>query len=134
MAIPSITAIEIPQKSKGRIAMAIGAVVIIAFIVFARPAPELIVNGLFLGAMIALGAIGISLIYGILRFAHIAHGDFMTFGAYVTFFLVGQLFAMRPIGRFRKGRPHGLSRFGICSIVAEEALLAAQPVTVFGSR
>lgn len=53
---------------------------------------ELIVNGLFLGAIIALGAVGLSLIYGIHKFAHIAHGDFMTLGAYVALFLLGMLF------------------------------------------
>ena len=53
---------------------------------------ELVVNGLFLGAIIALGAIGLSLLYGILNFAHIAHGDFMTLGAYVALFLLGTLF------------------------------------------
>jgi branched-chain amino acid transport system permease protein/neutral amino acid transport system permease protein len=52
---------------------------------------ELVVNGLFLGAIIALGAIGLSLLYGILNFAHIAHGDFMTLGAYVAFFFLGTL-------------------------------------------
>ena len=99
--------------------MAIGAVVIIAFIVVDRPAPELIVNGLFLGAMIALGAIGISLIYGILRFAHIAHGDFMTFGAYVTFFLVGQLFPRI-----------GLDSTGFGPFTFGYPLLIALPITV----
>jgi branched-chain amino acid transport system permease protein/neutral amino acid transport system permease protein len=53
---------------------------------------ELVVNGLFLGAIIALGAIGLSLVYGILKFAHIAHGDFMTLGAYTTLFLLGTFF------------------------------------------
>ncbi|HJN87374.1 MAG: branched-chain amino acid ABC transporter permease [Dehalococcoidia bacterium] len=53
---------------------------------------ELVVNGLFLGMIIALGAIGLSLLYGILKFAHIAHGDFMTLGAYTGFFLLGNLF------------------------------------------
>jgi branched-chain amino acid transport system permease protein/neutral amino acid transport system permease protein len=52
---------------------------------------ELVVNGLFLGAIIALGAIGLSLLYGILNFAHIAHGDFMTLGAYVALFFLGTL-------------------------------------------
>ena len=51
-------------------------------------APGKMVNGLLLGSMIALGAIGITLIYSILRFAHIAHGDYMTLGAYVTLFLL----------------------------------------------
>jgi len=53
---------------------------------------ELVVNGLFLGAIMALGAIGLSLVYGIHKFAHIAHGDFMTLGAYVALFLLGMLF------------------------------------------
>ena len=49
----------------------------------------LIVNGVFIGAIIALGAIGITLIYGLLNFANIAHGDYMTLGAYVGLFVVG---------------------------------------------
>lgn len=53
---------------------------------------ELVVNGLFVGAIIGLGAIGLSLLYGILNFAHIAHGDFMTLGAYIAFFLLGTVF------------------------------------------
>ena len=40
--------------------------------------------GLVLGSIYALGAIGISMIFGILRFAHFAHGDMMTFGAYLA--------------------------------------------------
>ncbi|MEE9202508.1 MAG: branched-chain amino acid ABC transporter permease, partial [Dehalococcoidia bacterium] len=53
---------------------------------------ELVVNGLFLGTIIALGAIGLTMVYGILKFAHIAHGDFMTLGAYIALFLLGTLF------------------------------------------
>ena len=48
----------------------------------------LVVNGAILGAIIALGAIGLTLIYGILNFANIAHGDYMTLGAYLTLFIV----------------------------------------------
>ena len=43
---------------------------------------QLLVYGIVLGSIIALGAIGVSLIFGILRFAHFAHGDLMTLGAY----------------------------------------------------
>lgn len=35
-----------------------------------------------IGSVYALGAVGISMIFGILRFAHFAHGDLMTVGAY----------------------------------------------------
>ena len=40
--------------------------------------------GLTYGAQLALGALGVTLIYGILRFANFAHGDMMAFGAMVT--------------------------------------------------
>lgn len=37
---------------------------------------------LTIGSIYALGAVGISMIFGILRFAHFAHGDLMTLGTY----------------------------------------------------
>jgi branched-chain amino acid transport system permease protein len=49
---------------------------------------ELIVYGIVLGSIISLGAIGLSLVYGIIRFANFAHGDFLTAGAYVALFMV----------------------------------------------
>ena len=36
------------------------------------------------GAQLALGALGVTLIYGILRFSNFAHGDTMAFGAMST--------------------------------------------------
>jgi len=36
------------------------------------------------GAQLALGALGVTMIYGILRFSNFAHGDTMAFGAMVT--------------------------------------------------
>lgn len=36
------------------------------------------------GATLALGALGVTLIYGILRFSNFAHGDTMAFGAMIT--------------------------------------------------
>jgi neutral amino acid transport system permease protein len=44
---------------------------------------QLSINGLALGSIIALGAIGLTLSYGILRLSNFAHGDFMTLGAYL---------------------------------------------------
>lgn len=41
-----------------------------------------LIPGITLGAIYALGAVGVSMIFGILRFAHFAHGDLMTVGAY----------------------------------------------------
>ena len=45
-----------------------------------------VLNAAKIGSIYALGAVGITLIFGILRFAHFAHGDMMTFGALVAFF------------------------------------------------
>jgi branched-chain amino acid transport system permease protein len=50
-----------------------------------------VVPGIVLGCIYALGAIGVSLIYGVLRFGHFAHGDVMTFGAYIALSTVGLL-------------------------------------------
>lgn len=49
---------------------------------------ELVVYGIVLGSIISLGAIGLTLIYGIIGFANFAHGDLMSAGAYVALFLV----------------------------------------------
>jgi neutral amino acid transport system permease protein len=45
---------------------------------------QLIVNGIALGSIIALAAVGLTLTYGILKLSNFAHGDFMTLGAYLT--------------------------------------------------
>ncbi|HYY75031.1 MAG TPA: branched-chain amino acid ABC transporter permease [Gaiellaceae bacterium] len=41
-------------------------------------------NGLVTGSIIAIGAVGVSLVYGILRIVNFAHGDYLVFGAYVA--------------------------------------------------
>src|SRR5829696_5039933 len=42
-------------------------------------------NGLSLGAVYALGAVGLTLVYAILKLVNFAHGDFLTFGAYMAY-------------------------------------------------
>ncbi len=42
--------------------------------------------GVVTGSVLALGAIGLTLIYGILKFAHFAHGDSMMLAGYLAFF------------------------------------------------
>lgn len=55
-----------------------------------------LIPGFVLGAIYALGAIGVSMVFGILRFAHFAHGDLMTLGAY--FALTGvAVFGLSPL-------------------------------------
>lgn len=47
-----------------------------------------LIPALVIGSIYALGAIGISLLYSILRFAHFAHGDMMTIGAYIALAMI----------------------------------------------
>jgi neutral amino acid transport system permease protein len=49
--------------------------------------PQLIINGIALGSIIALGAVGLTLTYGILRLSNFAHGDYMTLGAFLAWML-----------------------------------------------
>jgi neutral amino acid transport system permease protein len=44
-------------------------------------------NGLSLGSVYALGAVGLTLVYGILKLVNFAHGDFLTFGAYMAYLM-----------------------------------------------
>jgi len=48
---------------------------------------QLLANGIATGSVIALAAVGVSLVYGILRLVNFAHGDFMVFGAFVAVWL-----------------------------------------------
>ncbi len=45
---------------------------------------QLAANGLVIGSILAIGAVGVSLIYGILGFVNFAYGDVMAFGAFVA--------------------------------------------------
>ncbi|MFN3449030.1 MAG: branched-chain amino acid ABC transporter permease [Roseococcus sp.] len=50
-----------------------------------------LIPGLVLGSIYALAAAGVSLVYGVMRFANFAHGDLMTWGAYAALVAVGLL-------------------------------------------
>ncbi|NLL37563.1 MAG: branched-chain amino acid ABC transporter permease [Fretibacterium sp.] len=49
-----------------------------------------IINGLSLGSVYALIAVGYSLVYSILLFSNFAHGGFLVVGGYVCYFLLTQ--------------------------------------------
>ena len=78
---------------------------------------RLAVYGVMLGSIIALGAVGLSLIYGVMRFANFAHGELMAVVAYVALALVTVL---------PQGRPLGPLSFGWELLLA---LVIATPVT-----
>lgn len=77
---------------------------------------SLTVWGVMLGGVIALGSIGLTLVYGVLKFPNFSHGALVTLGAYVAFVVLALLPetpALRPFS------------FGWELLVA---LLAAMPV------
>ncbi len=50
---------------------------------------QFLADGLVAGAMIALGATGVTLTYSILRFANFAHGELVSWGGYLALSLAG---------------------------------------------
>jgi branched-chain amino acid transport system permease protein/neutral amino acid transport system permease protein len=52
---------------------------------------QLVVYGVVLGSILTLGAVGVSLLFSILRFSNFAHGDIMTLGAYCAYTAVSVL-------------------------------------------
>ena len=57
-----------------------------------------LVNGISLGAIYALIALGYTMIYGVLRFINFAHGDVFMVGAYVGYFAANLLSHVFTIG------------------------------------
>ncbi len=101
-----ITARTMRSPAVVRASRVVQAVLAVVFVVLALSEIGLAMNGVFLGSVLALGAVGITLVFGVMRFANIAHGDMMTMGAYVAFFLlVSVLPEHTGLGPFTFGFP-----------------------------
>ncbi|ERG94967.1 branched-chain amino acid ABC transporter permease [Haloquadratum walsbyi] len=50
---------------------------------------QTLIYGLIEGSVISVGAVGLTLSYGVTRFINFAYGEFLTYGAYITLFLSG---------------------------------------------
>jgi len=57
---------------------------------------QVAISGVLLGAVYALLAIGLNLIFGVMRIINIAHGDLLMLGAYATFWLF-TLWGVNPL-------------------------------------
>lgn len=72
----------------------------------------MLIPALAYGSQLALGALGITLIYSILRFAHFAHGDTMALGTAAviggTFFLQAQGVSIHPLPTALLAIPFGM--------------------------
>jgi branched-chain amino acid transport system permease protein len=87
--------------------------------------PQVVVDGLISGALIGLGAIGVTLTYSILRFANFAHGEFVTFGAYAALALSAALSSLIPVSEA------GLGPFSISPALMVGAPLAMALTAIF---
>jgi branched-chain amino acid transport system permease protein len=52
---------------------------------------QLIINGIFLGAIYALIAVGLNLIFGVMEIVNFAHGEFLMLAMYMVFWLFSKI-------------------------------------------
>ena len=71
---------------------------------------EVGLSGLSTGAIYALGAVGLTLVYGILKLVNFAHGDFVTFGAYMAYLANVTWGVPLVLGAGLRDRAHGGAR------------------------
>lgn len=72
-----------------------------------------LVNGISLGAIYALIALGYTMVYGVLRFINFAHSDVLMIGAFVGFFAAPYF----PKDSFVGGLAVMIVAMGVCAIV-----------------
>lgn len=97
--------------------------------------PQFVMDGLIAGAMIGLGAIGVTLTYSILRFANFAHGELLSWGAYLAMAVSGALGLLstgllKPIGPFSFG--WSLPLAAVLAILLTGLLALAVDALLFG--
>jgi neutral amino acid transport system permease protein len=95
---------------------------------------QLIVNGAITGAILALTGVGVTLVFGIQRIANFAHGEYLTFAAYVGFFLnvdAGQSLAAATVGAIGATALLALAlHFAVLRPLRGRGLIATSLITV----
>lgn len=85
-----------------------------------------IVPALAYGSQLALGALGVTLLYGVLRFANLAHGDTMAFGTMVTIFATWALQAagvgLGPLPTALLALPAGIAATALLVLATDRAV------------
>ncbi|WP_232830619.1 branched-chain amino acid ABC transporter permease [Oceanicella sp. SM1341] len=97
--------------------------------------PQILLEGALTGALIGLGAIGLTLTYSILRFANFAHGELLTWGAYLSLSVAGLIGAatgasLPPIDPF--SFTWALPVAGLIAMLLTAALALAVDAALFG--
>lgn len=52
-----------------------------------EPVPQLLVFGVFVGALYGVAAVGLALVFGVMRVLNVAHGELLMIGGYASFWL-----------------------------------------------
>ena len=74
---------------------------------------QVVISGLLAGSIYAMVALGLGLIFGVMRVLNVAHGPLLMLGAYTTFWLF-QRFGLNPgtaealLGRLHSVKDEGL--------------------------
>ena len=89
---------------------------------------QIIADGLIIGSVVALGAIGLSFTLSIVRFSNFSHGELLAWGAYLALLVTGGLAQMNdglaaPIGPFSFGWGLLISMFVAAGLTALLALV-----------
>ncbi|WP_423910229.1 branched-chain amino acid ABC transporter permease [Candidatus Spongiihabitans sp.] len=85
-----------------------------------------IIPALSYGAQLALGALGVTLVYGVLRFSNFAHGDTMAFGAMATilatWWLQSKGIGIAPLPTALLGLPFGIAAAAVLCVVVDKTV------------
>jgi len=76
-----------------------------------------LINGLALGSILALIALGYTMVYGILRFINFAHGDIFMLGAFAGFYLAPKVAMFLPMPSIGGGLAVMGISMAICAVV-----------------
>ena len=86
----------------------------------------IIVPGLAYGSQLALGALGVTLVFGVLRFSNIAHGETMAAGAMFTMLFTWWLQSMGiglgPLPTALLALPFGIAASMVLCLVTDKAV------------
>jgi branched-chain amino acid transport system permease protein len=91
---------------------------------------QLIADGLVVGSVVALGAVGLTLTYSILRFANFGHGEFMTWGAYLASSALALVLAVTGGGVMQPIEPFSFGWQLVVAAIAAAALTAGLALAV----
>lgn len=99
---------------------------------------DAVVNGLLLGGLYALVAVGLSIVFGVLRLINLAHGEILIGGAYLTYLLsthlgIGPFLALPLVVLAVSGLAYLLQRFLLTDLLVrgtEGALVATFGVSL----